>query len=399
MLSPAGLDLTRGEFLRILDAARHVGHRARVEADPTVILDFGDVSENVVRFSPDTLKVVRKGRHDVQREATRRVRQSDSGDRARSVFALVQRGDQRHRASRRRRRYASSSSTRPERIAPRTFASAAPRPARSTSSAIRAQTAQPPTTSSTKTTSIMDNALNFSSAQRESERMLRYVVDLNAPSAVHARRRALHRHAVRSRPAAGANAQLGARARAVQDADRLAQRRQSAQGARASAHARLGAGTGRRGAGPIADRRAAGRRRAVARPEQSDAGRNRRHSARTAGSSSRSTIGTTDSSAAVVYQPPPGIVNEAAQKGAQFQGALTTINESSLRIQTGNLPLYHRAEAYFRFPAGPAVLHGVPAAQRVGPRPRERLGAERRRSRCTSRSGATRTTSTCTARR
>ena len=54
-----------------------------------------------------------------------------------------------------------------------------------------------------------------------------------------------------------------------------------------------------------------------------------------------------------MYQPPPGIVNEAAQKGAQFQSTLTTTNESSLRIQTGNLPLYHRAEAFFRFPPGP----------------------------------------------
>ncbi len=29
-----------------------------------------------------------------------------------------------------------------------------------------------------------------------------------------------------------------------------------------------------------------------------------------------------------------------------------------MRIQAGNLPLYHRAEAFFRFPAGAAVLHG-----------------------------------------
>src|SRR6185437_166404 len=65
-----------------------------------------------------------------------------------------------------------------------------------------------------------------------------------------------------------------------------------------------------------------------------------------------STIGTTDSSAAVVYQPPPGVGDEADTRNAQFQGTLTQINESSLRLQTGVLAVDRRAEAFFRFPTG-----------------------------------------------
>ncbi len=71
-----------------------------------------------------------------------------------------------------------------------------------------------------------------------------------------------------------------------------------------------------------------------------------------------STIGTNDSSATVVYQPPPGVQDQSDSKAAQIQVGRTQINETSMRIQAGsiqagNMPLYHRAETYYRFPAGP----------------------------------------------
>ncbi|HEY4129598.1 MAG TPA: cell surface protein SprA, partial [Gemmatimonadaceae bacterium] len=71
-----------------------------------------------------------------------------------------------------------------------------------------------------------------------------------------------------------------------------------------------------------------------------------------------STIGTTDSSGVLVYQPPPGVLNQADSKVAQFSGALTQINESSMRIQAGNMGLFHRAEAFSRFPNGPQYFLG-----------------------------------------
>ncbi|HEX3866659.1 MAG TPA: cell surface protein SprA [Gemmatimonadaceae bacterium] len=71
-----------------------------------------------------------------------------------------------------------------------------------------------------------------------------------------------------------------------------------------------------------------------------------------------STIGTTDSSTAVIYQPPPGVTNQASTQAAQFSGSVTQINEQSMRIQAGNMSLYHRAEAYYRFPSGPQDFFG-----------------------------------------
>jgi hypothetical protein len=71
-----------------------------------------------------------------------------------------------------------------------------------------------------------------------------------------------------------------------------------------------------------------------------------------------SSIGTTDSSAKVVYQPPPSVNNQADTKGQQFTGGLTSINEHSMRIQAGNMPVYDRAETYYRFPAGPQNFFG-----------------------------------------
>ena len=44
----------------------------------------------------------------------------------------------------------------------------------------------------------LDNALNFTNAQRESERLLRYVVDLSDPTKYKRRRRQLHRYAARA---------------------------------------------------------------------------------------------------------------------------------------------------------------------------------------------------------
>ena len=61
-----------------------------------------------------------------------------------------------------------------------------------------------------------------------------------------------------------------------------------------------------------------------------------------------SLIGTTD----VVYQRPPGVVDEADTKITQYQSGVTQINESSLRLRAVNVPQYSRAEAYYRFPEG-----------------------------------------------
>jgi len=67
-----------------------------------------------------------------------------------------------------------------------------------------------------------------------------------------------------------------------------------------------------------------------------------------------STIGTQDrdSTRGLVYEPPPGVTDapEQQQTGIGLAGA--SINETSMRLLAGDMPLYGRAEAFLRFPEG-----------------------------------------------
>ncbi|MDB4917102.1 MAG: hypothetical protein JWM95_4746 [Gemmatimonadetes bacterium] len=66
-----------------------------------------------------------------------------------------------------------------------------------------------------------------------------------------------------------------------------------------------------------------------------------------------SLIGTADKTlAGDGYQSPPGVVDEADAKTAAFGVGAIQVNERSLRLQAGNLPVLGRAEAYYRFPNG-----------------------------------------------
>jgi len=65
-------------------------------------------------------------------------------------------------------------------------------------------------------------------------------------------------------------------------------------------------------------------------------------------------IGTQDRNLAngISYESPPGVVDLPDTKRSQFQTARLQINERSLRLTAGNLDQYDRAEAYVRFPEG-----------------------------------------------
>jgi hypothetical protein len=52
------------------------------------------------------------------------------------------------------------------------------------------------------------------------------------------------------------------------------------------------------------------------------------------------------------YESPPGVVDEPDSKRSQFETNRVQINERSLRLTAGNLQQYDRAEAYLRFPDG-----------------------------------------------
>ena len=203
----------------------------------------------------------------------------------------------------------------------------------------------------------LDNALNFRSTQRESERLLRYVVDLSKPG-VYKRLGGLYTDSVFVRGVAQPRtrqwALISIPFQTPTDSLNAVNRR----------------------------RMRALRLTVVSGPSQSDdeptqlplamlrvtgAPWLNRSTTTLAGIGGvradggfvvTSAIGTNDSSATLVYQPPPGVINEADTKGAQFGSVRIPINERSMRIQAGNLPLYHRAEAYFRFPSGPQFYQG-----------------------------------------
>ncbi|MDB4907397.1 MAG: hypothetical protein JWO05_2181 [Gemmatimonadetes bacterium] len=67
-----------------------------------------------------------------------------------------------------------------------------------------------------------------------------------------------------------------------------------------------------------------------------------------------SLIGTADrdSLAGLDYQSPPGVGDELDTKTGQFAAGVVQINEKSLRLLAGGLAQYQRAEAYYKFPSG-----------------------------------------------
>ncbi len=65
-------------------------------------------------------------------------------------------------------------------------------------------------------------------------------------------------------------------------------------------------------------------------------------------------IGTQDRGLAsgVSYESPPGVIDEPDTKRSNFQTNRVQINERSLRLTAGELERFDRAEAFFRFPEG-----------------------------------------------
>ncbi|HWJ21509.1 MAG TPA: cell surface protein SprA, partial [Gemmatimonadaceae bacterium] len=63
-------------------------------------------------------------------------------------------------------------------------------------------------------------------------------------------------------------------------------------------------------------------------------------------------IGTQDSTATLVYDSPPGVTDAPDQKQTGLETNRVQINERSMRLTAGNLRRYDRAEAYYRFPEG-----------------------------------------------
>ncbi len=350
VLRPAGLDLSGDEQLEFWTLV-DTGMFARGK-NPTLVFDFGDVSENSLRFAPETLTVMHNPNGTVDSLFTgKRLQGFDSLDTERDRFS-------------------------------RNFDAGAndiglPGDLIDTLVVIDGTTVKrltnvplcrgaigaldflgDPRTNCTRTNGRLDeedidldNELNFTNAQRENERLLRYVVDLN-DTTKYKRLGGSYTDSLvvngvtqaRTRRWALVSLPFKTPTDSLNDVDRRRIRalRLSIVSGAAQDNEDLTQL-------PIAQLRVTGapwltRRNAplvgVAgiRPD--------------VGFVIASSIGTNDSSAAVVYQPPPGVTDQTNTKGAQF-ASVTEINEHAMRIQAGNMSPKNRAETFYRFPSGP----------------------------------------------
>jgi hypothetical protein len=356
VLSPTGLDLTRNEFFEFWTLL-NTSAAAR-PANPTLVFDFGDVSENSVSFGPDTLTITHDANGTVDSVYTgRKLQGFDRLDSERDPFSRAFNADV-------------NDTGLPGDVVDTLVVIDGGTARRETVVRICRGAAgaldvigDPRTNCTVANAKLdeedidLDNALNFASGERENERVLRYIVDLANPAAY---KRVggtftdtLYVHGVpqpRTRRWVLVSVPFKAWADSLNDVNRRKIRalRVTIVASRLDqpeAPIQL----------PIAELRLTGAPW-LDRASQTLAGIAGIRPA--GGFVITSTIGTTDSSASVVYQPPPGVGDQPDVQGAQFQGGLTQINESSMRIQAGNMDLYHRAEAYLRFPTGPQHFLG-----------------------------------------
>ncbi|MEP6491471.1 MAG: cell surface protein SprA [bacterium] len=354
VLSPAGLDLTSSELLEFWALV----DTNVPKKNATLVFDFGDISENSLSFAPETLTIVRNGSGKADSTFTGKTLQGfDRLDSERDPFSHAFNADVNDTGLpgdvvdslividggmvtkvRNVRICRSSLGTLEVLGDPRANCTAGN--ARLDEEDID-----------------QDNSMNFFSNQRESERLLRYVVDLGDPtrykrlggsytdtlivngvSEIRTRRWALVSIPFKT-PTDSLNDVNRRRIRAL----RLTVVSGSAQTNDEATQF------------PIAELHVTGAPW-LARSNTTLAGVAGRQL--DVGFVIASSIGTNDSSAAVVYQPPPGVVDQTDTKSGQLQVGRTQINEHSMRIQAGNMPLYRRAEAFFRFPSGPQFLLG-----------------------------------------
>jgi hypothetical protein len=353
VLSPSGIDLTRGEFLEfwtLVDITNST-------KNPTFIFDFGDVSENSLAFAPETLTINRNNGTVDSVFTGRKPQGFDTLNTERDAFSKAF-------------NFEVNDTGLPGDVVDTLVVKDGASVRRETNVRICRGAAgalnvlgDPRANCTIGNAHLdeedidLDNTLNFKNAARENERVLRYVVDLSDPSK-YKRLGGTYTDSIlvsgvaqaRTRRWALVSIPFGAPTDSLNDVNRRRIR---------AVRLTLVSGAGQAPEEPtqlpLAELRVSGApwldRSTSVLPGLAGVGPG-------VGFVITSTIGTNDSSATLVYQPPPGVVDQAEFKGAQFAAVRTPINERSLRLQAGNLSLYHRAEAFLRFPAGPQAYTG-----------------------------------------
>lgn len=356
VLSPSGLDLTPNEHLQfwaLVDTST-----AQRDKNPALIFDFGDVSENSLAFSPDTLRLLHNANGSIDSVFTgRHIVGFDSLNTERDPFSHAFNAD-------------ANDTGIPGDVVDTLVVIDGSNVTRLTNVRICRATPSATLFIGDQNTNCtvgnhkldeedidLDQTLNFSNARRESERVLRYVVDLSKP-ALYQRVGGRFTDTVfvngapqpRTRNWVFVSVPFKSPSDSLNDVNRRrirAVRMTVVSGAAQDAEEPTQF--------PIAELRVTGAPW-LNRSPQTLAGIGGIQ--KDIGFVALSTIGTNDSSATLVYQPPPGVGDQPDSRLAAFAGTRTSINEASMRIQAGNLPLFHRAEAFNRFPAGPQFFLG-----------------------------------------
>ena len=198
-----------------------------------------------------------------------------------------------------------------------------------------------------------DNVLNFTSAQREQERLLRYAVDLSDPKS-YVRIGGCAASPADSLGAAGerkcwvlVRIPFGTPLDTISGGPNL----QRVRTVRLTMISGIAAGDNEFTQVPIARFRFTGSTWLKRSPQSLTGVAGERTSL---GVVAAGTIGTADqdSTSGLVYQSPPGVVDQADQKLSGLENQRIVINEQSMRLTTTTLAKYERAEAFYRFPEG-----------------------------------------------
>jgi hypothetical protein len=358
-LGPSGSDLSRIESIEFW--AQVPVQRARRARNPILVMDFGEVSENTIAFSPDTLRVRLDPANALARDTTYSGKQLEGFDRLDSERDPFSRafnvgvndngiaGDIAGKIN-------IVTDTVPGRP-PQTSLLGNFATCRGGYSLIRIL--GDATTDCTVENNRLDdedidgdNVLNLTGAERDAEQVRRYIVNL-ADSASYTR---IGKCGPSPRTVVGpvpeercwvliripfrtADDSLGAP---------LLRRIRSL---RVTMISGSGVGDGEFTQVPIA------RLRLTGAPwlKRAETGlRGIGNEARGTGFVNAGVIGTQDRNLAngISYESPPGVIDLPETKRSQFETNRIQINERSLRLTAGDLSLYDRAEAYFRFPEG-----------------------------------------------
>ncbi|MDB4891278.1 MAG: hypothetical protein JWL61_3133 [Gemmatimonadetes bacterium] len=354
VLSAAGLDLSRSEnleFWALVDT-----NATRRTANPTLVFDFGEISENRVAYAPETL-YVRPGSKPDSLFRGRKLQGLDSLDTERDPISRAFNAEVNDKGL---------------------VGDVVDTLAVDNNGAVTRMfnvpictgtTRTPPRLGDTRTNCTvrnnrldeedidLDNVLNLKTAQRDQERLLRFVIDLG-DSRKWVRFGKSFRQQIDSAGPAKTLQWVLVRVpfRAADDTvNNILLRRVRA--LRVTMVSGAGAQDDEFIQTPIARLKLTGAPW-LKRNEQTLAGIAGETPA--GGYILSSLIGTADkgTTSGDDYQPPPGVTDEADTRAAQFSVTSTQINERSLRLQAGNLPVYGRAEAFYRFPNGQQSFMG-----------------------------------------